>query len=258
MSIGFRVARVPLLTVCKEDDVLLSVVRSGAGNLSVADRLVTRRGPGDGPLVKVCPCRTRGSGLKSTLQKVCRDGWPRRVRLRPFPRSKMHGQENLSHKNNSTRDRSSNRGRATAPGAGSRRGTAAAGADLGAALLPDAGPAHQAAPPGRLRPRRPPRRHRRALVRLDHAGRQRGGPADEGLSYVVHEGKRVSLSGMPSTQEGKRLVGPAIWEHYSAGRSTASSSTISDRSRTTCTRATSRPPRSVSRVSRSRTIFHPN
>src|SRR5437867_12042808 len=38
-----------------------------------------------------------------------------------------------------------------------------------------------------------------------------GAPPDEGLSYVVHEGKRVFTLRDAVEQEGKRLVGAAIW-----------------------------------------------
>ena len=48
---------------------------------------------------------------------------------------------------------------------------------------------------GPLRPGHAPRRHRRALVRLDHRRRQRGRPPDEGLSYVVHDGEPVHPQG---------------------------------------------------------------
>ncbi len=59
-----------------------------------------------------------------------------------------------------------------------RRGrNSAAGAQLGAPLVLAAGPADQAASGRLLRAGHAPRRHRRALVRLDDAGHQRGGPA---------------------------------------------------------------------------------
>src|SRR5205085_3690102 len=41
-----------------------------------------------------------------------------------------------------------------------------------------------------------------------------GAPPDEGLSYVVHGGKRVFSLRDAIAQEGERLVGPAIWERY--------------------------------------------
>ena len=41
-----------------------------------------------------------------------------------------------------------------------------------------------------------------------------GAPPDEGLSYVVHEGKRVFSLRAAIEREGKRLVGPSIWERY--------------------------------------------
>ena len=97
---------------------------------------------------------------------------------------------------------------------GGRGRDPAAGTDLGAALLPDARPAHQAGPARPVRARRAPRRHRRTLVCLDHAGGQRGAPPDEGLSYVVYEGKRAFTLRDAVASEGARLVGAAIWERY--------------------------------------------
>src|SRR5438132_11291125 len=41
-----------------------------------------------------------------------------------------------------------------------------------------------------------------------------GAPADEGLSYVIHENKRVFTLRDAVDLEGKRLVGPAIWDRY--------------------------------------------
>jgi hypothetical protein len=41
-----------------------------------------------------------------------------------------------------------------------------------------------------------------------------GAPADEGLSYVVQDGKRVFTLREVVAHEGPRLVGPAIWERY--------------------------------------------
>ncbi len=103
------------------------------------------------------------------------------------------------------------------------------------------------APQGPLRPRRPPRRHRRALVRLDHAGRQREPRRDEGLSYVVHEATSASSrSRTPSSSKGQSWSARRSGTSTSAGRSTASSSTTSGRSRTTCTRTRRRRPRSGS------------
>src|SRR5213080_5233851 len=41
-----------------------------------------------------------------------------------------------------------------------------------------------------------------------------GAPPDEGLSYVVHAGKRVFTLRDAVELEGKRLVGAAIWDRY--------------------------------------------
>jgi hypothetical protein len=41
-----------------------------------------------------------------------------------------------------------------------------------------------------------------------------GAPEDEGLSYVIHGGKRAFTLKEAVGQEGARLVGPAIWERY--------------------------------------------
>jgi len=41
-----------------------------------------------------------------------------------------------------------------------------------------------------------------------------GAPADEGLSYVVHEGQRAFTLKDAVAQEGARLVGRGIWERY--------------------------------------------
>jgi hypothetical protein len=41
-----------------------------------------------------------------------------------------------------------------------------------------------------------------------------GAPPDEGLSYVVHEGKKAFTLRDAIEAEGPRLVGPAIWERY--------------------------------------------
>jgi hypothetical protein len=46
------------------------------------------------------------------------------------------------------------------------------------------------------------------------AAANEGAPHDEGLSYVVHEGKRLFTLREAVEEEGKRLVGPAIWERY--------------------------------------------
>jgi hypothetical protein len=41
-----------------------------------------------------------------------------------------------------------------------------------------------------------------------------GAPPDEGLSYVVHDGKRVFTLRDAIALDGEQLVGPAIWERY--------------------------------------------
>src|SRR6516225_1946590 len=41
-----------------------------------------------------------------------------------------------------------------------------------------------------------------------------GAPPDEGLSYVVHEGKRVFTLRDAVASEGAKLVGAAIWDRY--------------------------------------------
>lgn len=46
------------------------------------------------------------------------------------------------------------------------------------------------------------------------AAANEGAPPDEGLSYIVHEGKRAITLRDAVDQEGKRLVGPNIWDHY--------------------------------------------
>src|SRR5262245_42556937 len=46
------------------------------------------------------------------------------------------------------------------------------------------------------------------------AAANEGAPLDEGLSYVVHEGKRAFTLRDAVEVEGKRLVGPALWERY--------------------------------------------
>ncbi len=46
------------------------------------------------------------------------------------------------------------------------------------------------------------------------AAANEGAPADEGLSYVVHEGKRAFTLRDAAAEEGPRLVGPTIWERY--------------------------------------------
>src|SRR6266478_5253941 len=46
------------------------------------------------------------------------------------------------------------------------------------------------------------------------AAANEGAPADEGLSYVVHGGKRVFTLRDAIAKDGERLVGPAIWERY--------------------------------------------
>src|SRR5712691_4609822 len=43
------------------------------------------------------------------------------------------------------------------------------------------------------------------------AAANEGAPPDEGLSYVVHEGKRAFTLREAIELEGPRLVGPAIW-----------------------------------------------
>src|SRR5438876_7303107 len=43
------------------------------------------------------------------------------------------------------------------------------------------------------------------------AAANEGAPPEEGLSFVVHEGKRVFTLKEAVEAEGKRLVGPAIW-----------------------------------------------
>ena len=84
-------------------------------------------------------------------------------------------------------------------------------------------------------------------------------PPDEGLSYVVHDGKRGLHPPRRRRAGGATPGRPGDLGHAtSAGRSTASSSTTWGRSRTTCTRTTPRRPWSASRASRSRIIFHPS
>src|SRR5207245_5376688 len=46
------------------------------------------------------------------------------------------------------------------------------------------------------------------------AAANEGAPPDEGLSYVVHEGKRAFTLRDAVAAEGARLVGAAIWERY--------------------------------------------
>jgi hypothetical protein len=46
------------------------------------------------------------------------------------------------------------------------------------------------------------------------AAANEGAPPDEGLSYVVHEGKRAFTLRDAIEAEGPRLVGPSIWERY--------------------------------------------
>src|SRR5258708_2942644 len=46
------------------------------------------------------------------------------------------------------------------------------------------------------------------------AAASEGAPTDEGISYVVHEGKRVFTLRDAVDLEGKQLVGPAIWDRY--------------------------------------------
>ncbi len=46
------------------------------------------------------------------------------------------------------------------------------------------------------------------------AAANEGAPADEGLSYVVHEGKRVFTLRDAVALEGKKLVGSPIWDKY--------------------------------------------
>src|ERR1700746_2135232 len=46
------------------------------------------------------------------------------------------------------------------------------------------------------------------------AAANEGAPADEGLSYVIHEGKRSFTLRDAVAAEGRQLVGEAIWERY--------------------------------------------
>src|SRR5204863_9906220 len=46
------------------------------------------------------------------------------------------------------------------------------------------------------------------------AAANEGAPPDEGLSYVVHEGKRTFTLKEAVELEGKTLVGPPIWDKY--------------------------------------------
>jgi hypothetical protein len=46
------------------------------------------------------------------------------------------------------------------------------------------------------------------------AAANEGAPPDEGLSYVVHEGKRAFTLRDAVEAEGPRLVGPSLWEKY--------------------------------------------
>ena len=113
------------------------------------------------------------------------------------------------------------------------------------------------APARHLRPRRPSRRHRRTLVRLDHGRRQRRRSARRGAQLRRPRRQAgVHAAGCHRPRRRDSWSARRSGTSTSAGRSTASSSTTWGRSRTTCTRTTSRPPWSVSRVSRSRTIFH--
>src|SRR3989440_5504298 len=46
------------------------------------------------------------------------------------------------------------------------------------------------------------------------AAANEGAPADEGLSYVVHDGNRVFTLREAVAQEGARLVGTPLWDRY--------------------------------------------
>src|SRR5205809_1753203 len=46
------------------------------------------------------------------------------------------------------------------------------------------------------------------------AAANEGAPPDEGLSYVVHEGKRTFTLKEAVELDGKTLVGPPIWDKY--------------------------------------------
>src|SRR5438552_18847406 len=46
------------------------------------------------------------------------------------------------------------------------------------------------------------------------AAANEGAPPDEGLSYIIHEGKRTFTLRDAVAAEGARLVGQAIWDRY--------------------------------------------
>ncbi len=115
-------------------------------------------------------------------------------------------------------------------------GHPAAGPDLGPAVVPDAGRPAQARPAGPLRPGHPPRRDRRALVRLDHPRRQRGRARRRGAELRRPRRRPVHPQGRHRPARPRDDRRRRSGTRTSAGRSTASSSTTSARSPTTCTR----------------------
>ena len=71
---------------------------------------------------------------------------------------------------------------------------------------------------------------------------------DEGLSYIEFNGRKALLKEAIET-EGDRFLGADVMQRKAAGTCSASSSTTSDRSRTTSTRTTSSPRGSGRRAS---------
>ena len=116
-----------------------------------------------------------------------------------------------------------------------QRRAAAPGALLGAAVVPPAGQAAQARPEGPLRLRPEPRRHRRALVRLDHARRQRQPHAGRGPELRRPRRRAVHARRRRRASSAARSSATRSGTSTRSGRSTRSSSTTWARSRTTCT-----------------------
>ena len=127
---------------------------------------------------------------------------------------------------------------------------------LGAALVHDSGTAPQAASGRLLRVRRASRRDQRALVLVDHQRRQRSRHAGRRRAQLrpARDGKRFLLKDAVD-QAGDLLLGADVMRARRAGTCSASSSTTWDRSRITCTRATSTPGRWAAAASPRPTTF---
>jgi len=140
-----------------------------------------------------------------------------------------------------------------------QRRHSAPGAHLGAAFLLDARtPAQNCTPPTctRMAPIGAASTSAGSLPRLRPQTKAPLG--NEGLSYVVHDGKKAFTLREAIAFGGEKLIAPTFGISINVGPSTASFSITSVRSPITCTRATPKPRWWVNKGKPESYYFHPN